>query len=230
MAKTIAEVDPGMVQVLFNTHYHFIDVGSNELLDEGRQASSAHENVKHRLSTTFDNAAMGRKMEALSASGQPTETFAAGGTLTFGRDTIDYRHTPPAHTDGDAFVFIPTSNVLHTGDLLWIGRYPVVDYTVGGSLAAMAATLEALDNVGDANTRIIPGDGGQAGVSKADMKQTGEIPLAVNQRLEDHAKQGHTVEEVIAAARPTEEFDARVGNSMPAAFLRQAYGGVLAKR
>lgn len=229
VAKTIAEVNPGMVQVLFNTHYHFDHVGSNELLGMKGVTIIAHENVKQRLSTTFDNAAMGRKMEALSAAGQPAQTFTAGGKLTFGQDTIDYTHTPPAHTDGDAFVFIQSSNVLHTGDLLWIGRYPVVDYTVGGSLAAMAAALETMDRVGDANTRIIPGHGGQAGVSKADMRQTSEIWLAINRRLEDHARQGHTPEEVVAAG-PTKDFDARVGNSMPDAFVRQAYGGVLAKR
>src|SRR5437773_1795327 len=115
--------------------------------------------------------------------------FGAGGNVgvLIGNDgLLEFTHTPLAHTDGDAFVFFPSANVLHTGDLLWTGRYPVVDYTVGGSLAVMAATLEQLEKVGDANTRIIPGHG-TPGASKADMRQVREAWLAINQRLEDHA-------------------------------------------
>lgn len=61
---------------------------------------------------------------------------------------LAYTHTLRAHTDGDAFVVLPAGNVLHTGDLFWTGRYPVVDYGVGGSYAAMAAALERMDKVG----------------------------------------------------------------------------------
>jgi glyoxylase-like metal-dependent hydrolase (beta-lactamase superfamily II) len=222
------QIGPGMVQVLFNTHYHFDHVGSNELLGMRGVRIIAQENVKERLMTTFENPAMGRRMDALSPSGLPTEIFARTSKLDFGRETLEFTHTPLAHTDGDAFVFVPSANVLHTGDLLWTGRYPVVDYTVGGSLGVMAATLEQLDKVGDANTRIIPGHG-TPGASKADMRQVCEAWIAINQRLEDHARQGRSADDVVAAA-PTREFDSRFGVANPEAFVRQAYGGVLAAR
>jgi glyoxylase-like metal-dependent hydrolase (beta-lactamase superfamily II) len=228
LAMALATVSPRMVQVLFNTHYHFDHVGSNELLG-GRVRIIAHENVKKRLGVTFENPAMGRRMDALPTAAQPTETFTAGGRLSFGQDQIEYTYTPLAHTDGDAFVFLPGMNLLQTGDLLWVGRYPVIDYSVGGSLARMAEVLGQLDGVGDSNTKIIPGHGGPAGVTKADMRQTREIWLAINQSLEDHAKQGRPVEEVLASG-PTKDFDSRVGSSMPDGFLRQAYGGVLARQ
>jgi hypothetical protein len=92
----------------------------------------------------------------------------------------------------------------------------------------MAATLEQLEKVGDANTRIIPGHG-TPGASKADMRQVREAWLAINQRLEDHARQGRSADEVVAAV-PTREFDARFGVANPEAFVRQAYGGVIAAR
>jgi cyclase len=228
LAKAIAEISPRMVQVLFNTHYHFDHTGSNELLGANRVRIIAHENVKKRLGTRFENPAMGRTMEALPASAHPTETFTAGGKLTFGQESLEYTHTPLAHTDGDAFVLLRGANILHTGDLFWVGRYPVVDYTVGGSLAAMAATLEQMDRTIDANTRIIPGHG-PASVTRDQMRQTRETWLAINQRLEEHAKAGRSVEAVIAAA-PTRDFDMRVGTEMSEGFLRQAYGGVLARR
>jgi glyoxylase-like metal-dependent hydrolase (beta-lactamase superfamily II) len=228
LATSIAAVSPRMVQVLFNTHYHFDHTGSNEYLGKNGVRIIAHENVKKRLSTTFENPAMGRTMEALSAAGQPTETFTAGGKLAFGPEALEYTHTPPAHTDGDAFVFFPNANVLHTGDLFWVGRYPVVDYTVGGSLAAMAATLSQMDKVGDASTRIICGHG-PGNTSKADMREVREMWLTINQRLEEHARQGRAVDEVIKMA-PTKDFDMKLGVQNPEGFLRQAYGGVLAKR
>jgi glyoxylase-like metal-dependent hydrolase (beta-lactamase superfamily II) len=132
-----------------------------------------------------------------------------------------------AHTDGDAFVFFPGPNILHTGDLLFIGRYPVVDFTVGGSLAGMAASLERMDRVGDAQTRIIPGHGPLA--SKADMRATREMWNTINQRLESAATQGRSIEEVLKEA-PTKDFDAKLNVTNPEGFLRQAYGGVLAKQ
>lgn len=228
LATSIAAVSPRMVQALFNTHYHFDHTGSNEYLGKSKVRIIAHENVKKRLGTSFENPAMGRTMEALSALGQPTETFSAGGTLAFGPETLEYTHTPNAHTDGDAFVFFPGANVLHTGDLFWVGRYPVVDYSVGGSLASMAATLQQMDRVGDGNTRIICGHG-PGNTTKADMRQVREMWLTINQRLEEHAKQGRTVDEVIKAT-PTKDFDATLGVQNPEGFLRQAYGGALARR
>ena len=228
LAKAIAEISPRMVQVLFNTHYHFDHVGSNEYLGAQKVRIIAHENVKKRLGTTFENPAMGRAMEALPAVALPTETFAAGGRLQFGPERIEYTHTPAAHTDGDAFVFFANSNVIHTGDLYWTGRYPVIDYSVGGSLARMAAVLEQMDKVGDANTRIISGHG-NPNSTKAEMRQIRNAWVEINSRLEALAKQGRTVEEVIAAA-PTKDFDAQFGGGNPMGFLRQAYGGVLARQ
>ena len=226
LAKAIAEISPRMVQVLFNTHYHFDHVGSNEYLGTQKVRIVGHENVKKRLSTTFENPAMGRTMEALPAVALPTETFTGGGRFRFGPEIIQYTHTPAAHTDGDAFVFFPNANVIHTGDLYWVGRYPVVDYTVGGSLARMAAGLEQMDKIGDTNTRIISGHG-NPNSTKSEMRQIRNAWVEINGRLEAFAKQGRNVDEVIAAA-PTKDFDAQLGN--PMAFVRQAYGGVLAQQ
>ena len=223
-----AQISPRMVRVLFNTHYHFDHVGSNELLGMRGVRIIAHENVKSRLMTTFENPAMGRRMDALAPAGLPTETFTRNGKLTFGRETLEYTHTPRAHTDGDAFVFFRDANVLQAGDLFWLGRYPVVDYSVGGSLAGMAGTLAQLDKLGDAKTRVIPGHG-VPNASKEEMRQTREVWLAINERLEAHAKQGRSADEVVAA-KPTQDFDMRMGVANPEAFVRQAYGGVLAAR
>jgi len=228
MAAAVMAVSPRPVAVLFNTHYHFDHVGSNELAGMAGARIVAHENVARRVATTFENSAMGRTMEALSPVGRPTTTFTQGGTMAFGVDRLDYTHEPLAHTDGDAYVFIPTANVLHTGDLFWVGRYPVVDYSVGGNLASMAAALGRLQRLGDESTRVIPGHG-RVDVRMGDLRRTREIWLAVNDRLEGYAREGRPVDDVIAAT-PTRDFDEEVGVQNAAPFVRQAYNGVLVRQ
>jgi cyclase len=230
LARAVAAISRRPVQALFNTHYHGDHVGSNELLGKSKTRIIAHANVKKRLGERIESQAFGRTIEPLSPAGQPTETFPVGGKLTFGRDVIQYTHVPLAHTDGDAFVFFSTSNILHTGDLLFLGRYPVVDFTVGGSLAGMTSGLDRLERIGDAKTQIIPGHGPVA--THKEMRATRDTWAAINQRLEAMAKEGRTVDEVVKAA-PTKEFDARVGPQAAETaegFLRQAYGGVLARQ
>jgi glyoxylase-like metal-dependent hydrolase (beta-lactamase superfamily II) len=227
MAKAIADLSPRRVEVLFNTHYHGDHVGSNEFLGKNKVRILAHENVKKRLSERFDNKAFGRMMEPLPAAALPTDTFTSAGKFTAGQEVLEYTHVPMAHTDGDSFVFFTGPNILHTGDLLFIGRYPVVDYSVGGSLAGMAASLERMDGIGNAQTRIIPGHGPLT--DKAGMRAAREMWLTINQRLESAAKQGRSVDEVVKEA-PTKDFDAKLNVTNPEGFVRQAYGGVLAKQ
>jgi glyoxylase-like metal-dependent hydrolase (beta-lactamase superfamily II) len=225
LAEAARAISPNLVQVLFNTHYHFDHVGSNALLGNERVRIIAHENVRRRLTERLDNEAFGMVFEPLPADALPNDTFADTGALDFGGQAVSYTHIPLAHTDGDAYVFFEASNVVHAGDLLWTGRYPVVDYFVGGSLARMAAALEILDGVGNADTRVVAGHGGPL-VSKGETREIREMWLTINERLEEHARQGRSVEEVMEWA-PTEDFDAIVGVDEPSQFIRQAYGGVL---
>jgi cyclase len=228
IARAIAGVSPLMVQVLFNTHYHFDHTGSNDLLGPTGVRIIAHQNVARRVATTFNNEAMARTMEAVTSAGLPKDTFTTNGTLTFGPERLDYTHVPAAHTDGDAYVFLPNANVLHTGDLLWVNRYPVVDYSAGGSLAGMVAALDRLDRVGDARTQIIPGHGAPT-ATRDQLREMRDIWQAVNQRFEQFAAAGRSVDEVIAVA-PTRDFDQRVGVRNAEPFVRQAYLGELTRR
>lgn len=225
MARAVAAVSPQAVQVLFNTHYHFDHVGSNELVGAAGARIIAHENVAARVKTTFENQAMNRTMEALKPAGFPTETFTRGDRLSFGTHTFEYTHEANAHTDGDTYVFIPSANLLHTGDLFWTGRYPVVDYSAGGSLRNMVAALGRLEQVGDRDTHVVSGHGSVT-ANKALLGRSREIWGAISERLDTFARQGRTVDEVVAAA-PTKDFDAEVGVTNAAPFVRQAYTGIL---
>jgi cyclase len=186
----------------------------------------AHANTRKRLGTRGTVEALNRTFEPLKPEGIPAETFTTGGNLTFGKQRLEYTHLPAAHTDGDACVFFPALNVLQTGDLLFNRSYPLIDYSSGGWIGGMVSAAEALGNIGDAQTRIIPGHGPLA--TKADLQAARDMLATTQERLTPLIKAGKTVEEAIAA-QPTREFDERfaLGPRKPDAFVRIAYTSIL---
>jgi glyoxylase-like metal-dependent hydrolase (beta-lactamase superfamily II) len=97
----------------------------------------AHENVR-------------RDMEAAAADLPalkqyfPTETYAAELTLPGAGRDITLRHHGPAHTDGDSVVFFGPDKAVFVGDLLFVGRDPLIHRHKNGSSFGYVKTLEAL--------------------------------------------------------------------------------------
>ena len=226
LIKAVADLDSHRVTTLFNTHWHYDHVGSNEALGRSGTRIVAHENVKKRLSerTAFESA--NRTFDPLKPEGLPKETFTKGGKVAFGRQRIEYTHVALAHTDGDAYLYFPALNVLHTGDLLFNGTFPVIDYSTGGWIGGMAAAAEVLGRVGDTNTKIIPGHGPLA--TKSDLKASHDMLATIHDRIAAMIKQGKSVEEVVAA-KPTQEFDEKFGRGArrPDQFAQVAYTSIV---
>src|SRR5262245_25672830 len=114
LLKAVSEVDGHKVTTLFNTHWHFDHVGCNEALGRMGTKIIAHANTKKHLGVRTTMEAANRTFEPLKTEGLPAETFTTGGRLTFGKQRLEYTHVPLAHTDGDAYVFLPALNLLHT--------------------------------------------------------------------------------------------------------------------
>jgi cyclase len=221
LLKAVADVDGHKVTTLFNTHWHFDHVGCNEALGRMGTKIIAHDNVRKRLGARVTIEALNRTVDPLKPEGMPSETFTTGGNLTFGKQRLEYTHFPTAHTDGDACVFFPALNVLHTGDLLFNRSYPLIDYSTGGSIEGMISAADALGKIGDAQTRIIPGHGPMA--TKSDLQASRDMLATTHERLAPMIKAGKTVEEAIAA-KPTREFDDRFSlGRKPDAFVQIAY-------
>jgi cyclase len=219
------QVDSHSFRMVFNTHWHLDHVGCNETLGKSGAKIVAHANSKKWLSQKVTMEALNRVVEPLKPEGLPTQTFTKAGNLTFGKEKIEYGVVPPAHTDGDAYLFFPGPNVLHTGDILFNGTYPFIDYSTGGWIGGMASACDALLRVGDARTRIIPGHGPLA--AKDDLKASRDMLTSVHHRFESMRKQGKTAQEV-AAAEPTKDFDSRFSKGVkPDQFLQIAYTGLL---
>lgn len=211
LAGAIAQVSKKPVSQLFDTHWHLDHVGSNVSLGKSGAKIIAHDNTRLRLSTAQTMELFHRTFDPLPASGIPGVTFSAPGKIDFGGQTVQYTPVPPAHTDGDTYLFFPEANVLHTGDLLFNGFYPVIDYSSKGWLGGMAAASGEMLKTVDANTRIIPGHGPLG--TRADLVAFRDLTTTLNDRLTAMLKQGKTVDEIVAS-KPTQDMDAKWGNGM----------------
>lgn len=78
----------------------------------------------------------------------PTTTFSDKLTLHLGigkKDTkIDLLYFGPAHTNGDVVVFFPEEKVAFIGDLLFLGRDPLIHRAKNGTSFGLVKVLKAL--------------------------------------------------------------------------------------
>ena len=57
---------------------------------------------------------------------RPSETFSGRLDLDVGGVEVQLHELGPAHTAGDSVAFVPSTGVLYTGDLLFIGGTPII--------------------------------------------------------------------------------------------------------
>jgi glyoxylase-like metal-dependent hydrolase (beta-lactamase superfamily II) len=225
LQKAVAGTDTHPVKILFNTHWHGDHVGSNELLGKLGVKIVAHQNAKHWLSQKVTMEAFNMTVEPLKPEGLPSQVFVDGGKMTFGKEKIEYKWIPNCHTDNDTYLFFPASNVLQTGDLFFSGTYPVIDYSTGGWIGGMAAALDKLMKVGDAQTKIIPGHGPLS--TKEDMRASRDMLHQVSERLGTFSKKGASLDDVLKA-NPLADLDAKWGQGFlnGERFVRMAYPSI----
>lgn len=210
------------VRALFNTCWHPEHTGSNESLGKAGAKIIAHENTKLWLGAEFDVRWQHRTYEPHAAEALPNHTFYSGvQKMTFGAEQIEYGYMRQAHTDGDIYVYFPGPNILAAGDVISVGRYPIVDWSTGGWLGGMIEGQRILLNVTNAATRIIPGSGPT--LSGADLDAENDMLVTLKDRFVKLIKQGMTPSQMVAAA-PTKDFDAQWGS--PDLFIQLAYRGM----
>lgn len=169
-ALTGGEGDAGVVpQFVLNTHWHTDHAGGNPYWGGKGAVIVAHHNVRERMSTRQEVAALGMVVEPSPPEALPVVTYGSSMALHFNDADIEVQHYPGGHTDGDSVVFFVQQNVLHTGDLFFMDRFPFVDVSSGGNAVTYMDNVSLLLARIDSDTLIVPGHGPTA--TKGDLER-----------------------------------------------------------
>lgn len=207
LVAAVGEVTDEDIRFLINTHIHIDHVGGNENLAQRNVLIFAHDNTRLRFFEERSRypRAGGSFVPQQPATARPTITF--NDTMSFHLNGEEVRAflAPPAHTDGDVFVYFPESDVLHLGDVYRTTSYPIIDVYNGGSLRGTIAALDkAIDLAGPA-TKIIPGHGLEV-VGREELVAFRDMILVIQSRVLNLIREGKKLDEVMAA-QPTADYD-----------------------
>ena len=205
ISAAIAEITDQPVDMVLNTHLHYDHTGGNQFFAEKGAMIVAHENVRARMSTDQKSRLMGGITPASPEAAWPVLTFSDEMTLHLNGQTIRAKHVKrPAHTDGDSIIYFEEANVIHMGDNFFLGLYPVIDLSAGGTADGMIAAMDGVLAEANADTVIIPGHGPVSDVQG--LKKFRSMMDMVNKRIRLLVEEGKTVEEVVAL-KPTVNYD-----------------------
>jgi len=192
----------------------------------------AHENVL---------AAMRREASPVPFGVWPTKTYSGTSySMYLNGEGIQVLHMPAARSAGDSIVFFRRADVIVTGDVVDLTRFPVIDVARGGSIQG---EIDALNRIlemtippfplrwQEDRTYIIPGHGFVA--DYADLAEYRNVVTIVRDRIQDMVGRGMTLAQV-TAADPAKGFKVRYGaESGPwttQMFLEAVYASLTARR
>ena len=218
-----AETGTRRIVTAFNTHWHWDHTGGNEALTRAGASIRAQAFTRQWLMTSIFVPWQNHLYQRRPAAAVPAVGFHGDGKLQHAGQDVAYGHLWQAHTDGDIYLHFPKQNVLVVGDLLSVGRYPVLDYTTGGWIGGMADANKKLLALCDERTRIVPGTG--AVQTRADLQAHSDMLAALRPILVKGIKSGMNGDDMIQQ-KLSKDFDAKWGD--PELFLQNAYLGLWA--
>ncbi len=169
----------------------------------------AHENVLLRMADEGE----------LPYEDWPTETYTSRvRSMYLNGDGIVVMRRIGAHTDGDSMVHFRRADVIATGDILDLRRFPVIDPARGGSIQGELAALNHLLEITipamplvlkPERTLLVPGNGYIA--DYAELVEYQNMVTIIHDRVRDLVDRGLSLEEV-QAADPTQGYRGRYGS------------------
>ena len=197
------------VKFVINTHWHFDHTDNNAPLHAGGATVVAHENTRRRMSAPQHIAILDLDFPPSPAAALPQRVFNDRYKLAANGEWLELTHVAPAHTDTDVIVRFDRANVLHTGDVFFNGRYPLIDGSTGGRVDGMIAACDRLLHLANPDTRIVPGHGPLA--TRADLVKYRDMLATAADRVRKLKASGKSLEESIAA-KPFTDLDADWGS------------------
>jgi glyoxylase-like metal-dependent hydrolase (beta-lactamase superfamily II) len=188
-----------------------VPISTDSFSNERRAAVLAHENVLLRLSTAAGS-------DTVAEGSWPTETYTSRTrSMYLNDDAIQVMRQVGAHSDGDSMVHFRRADVIATGDILDLRRFPVIDPARGGSIQG---ELEALNHLleltvpamplvlKEGRTLLVPGHGRIADYSE--LVEYRDMVTIVRDIIQEMVQKGMSLEQV-TAANPTQGYRRRYG-------------------
>lgn len=189
-----------------------VAINPDSFSDEEHATVLAHENVLTRMSTPKGNET------PFPVDMWPNETFTSKlRSMYLNDDAIQVIRQLGAHSDGDTMVHFRRADVIVTGDVLDLRRFPVIDPATGGSIQG---ELEALNHLLDltvpamplvlkpGRTLLVPGHGRVS--DYGELVEYRDMVTVIKDIIQDMITRGMTLEQV-KAANPTQGYRGRYG-------------------
>jgi glyoxylase-like metal-dependent hydrolase (beta-lactamase superfamily II) len=209
-----------------------VPVNPDNFTDEERATVLSHENVMQRMS-----APKGRNEKPYPTAMWPTETFTSKFRSFYVNDeAVQVIRQLGAVSDGDVIVHFRRADVIVTGDIVDLRRFPMIDPARGGSVQG---ELEALNRLLDltvppmplvlkaGRTLVVPGHGRIS--DYGELVDYRDMVTTIRDIIQDMIGKGMTLEQV-KAANPTAGYRKRYGSDTGQwttdMFVEAIYNGV----
>ncbi|MGZ3757000.1 MAG: MBL fold metallo-hydrolase [Mucilaginibacter sp.] len=181
---------------LINTHHHGDHTSGNIAFKGLVKNVAAHENSL----TNQKNVAVKNNSEDKQL--YPDTTFTKEWKMKAGDEKIHAYYWGPGHTNGDAMIHFENANIVHTGDLVFNRRYPVIDRGAGASLRNWAVVLEHAQKQFDKDTLFVFGhafDPEKVTGNLDDIKAMQNYMVKLVEFVQGEIKAGKTKDEIATA-------------------------------
>jgi glyoxylase-like metal-dependent hydrolase (beta-lactamase superfamily II) len=150
----------------------------------------AHPNTRKDMEAAFADPKMSGLVPYL-----PNETVEGNSKLDIGGVQVSLLHFGPAHTQGDLVVYLPQKKIAFLGDLVFIGRDPLIHRHKGGTSLGLVRTLKEILAL-DADTFIA---GHTAPLKKSDIQGLLSSIEEKQAKIRALIQQGRSLEEIKTA-------------------------------
>ena len=222
LEAAIAKLTPLPIRYLVLTHFHRDHTGGNEAFAKDGAIIVAHETIKSKLATGTKNGLTGNVVPPAPSRALPAQTFKDATTLRVRGRTAELKHLANVHTDGDTTIYFPEANVFATGDIVFFGRYPNIDFAYSGSIDGMIRGVDEVLGAVTDDMKIVPGHGPVG--TKAQVREYRRMLVDARDRIATAMAAGMTEDQVVTA-KPNADYDMKLGvNAQQAGnFVRVVY-------